>query len=89
MLQRGKGVSQVFGFCLRGLLGAGEAGTRCGLADGPVGECHSRDEGLHGVCRERGVRGQRRVCGVSQRRGVDVGVKSWGQRPVGRLLHRT
>lgn len=60
----------------------------CRLADRPVWECHSWDEGLHGVGRERGVRGQRRVRGVAQGRRVDVGVESWGQRPVGWLLYR-
>lgn len=62
------------------------------LADGPVWECHSWDEGLHRVSRERGVGWQRRVRGVgrvSQGRGVDVGVKSWWQSPVGRLLYWT
>lgn len=56
------------------------------LADGPVRERHPREEGLHGVSRERRVRRQR---GVAQRRSVDVRVKSWRQGSVGWLLYGT
>lgn len=59
------------------------------LADGPVRERHPREEGLHGVSRERRVRRQRRVRGVAQRRSVDVRVKSRRQSSVGWLLYGT
>lgn len=59
------------------------------LADGPVRERHPREEGLHGVSRERRVRRQCGVRGVAQRRSVDVRVKSRRQSSVGWLLYGT
>lgn len=74
------------GICFLSRRLPGTRGSRAGrgLADGAVGEAHSRDEGLHGVRGVRGVRGQR---GVPQGRGVDVRVEPRGQSPVGRLLN--
>lgn len=64
--------------------------TRAGLADGPEGKRHARDEGVPGVRGQGGVGGGVGWDGpIAQRGRVDVGVEPWGERGVRRLLHGT
>lgn len=65
------------------------AARGAGLADRPERECHARDEGVARVRGQRGVGGGVGWHGpVAQWGRVDVGVEAWGERRVGRLLHR-
>ena len=65
------------------------AARGAGLADGPERERHARDEGVARVRGQRGVGGGVGRHGpVAQRGRVDVRVEAWGERRVGRLLHR-
>lgn len=59
-----------------------------GLADGPEGEPHAREEGVPGVCGQRGVGSGVGGHGpVAQRRRVDVRVEARREGRVGRLRH--